>query len=310
MRQRNEESLHQLTRSVYEKQHERIAKDDAAFNRIYGIYENINFEIDPGWWHGKTALDAGCGNFGAFMLRLIHLGFGKVTGIDLGESWIEKLSSSLYSKGVNKENFELCSGSVLSIPYPDEYFDFVAINGVLVHLDSMEEILKGFSEGARVCKKGGYFFTTYGTSGGALMDAVFPALQEFYRSNNDFKCFIDTISPDVIHGTLEKVSRDHKLFTGELLNVEMFKDLVGLDFCVFLQNYIQRPTDFSNECTPDFVENMYKSHGFVEVRRLHHFVKRTDIRKLFAPLHYDWDHPVAKALYGFGFVEFIGRRSN
>jgi ubiquinone/menaquinone biosynthesis C-methylase UbiE len=308
MPQKNGESLHQLTRSVYEKQHERIAKDDATFDRIYGIYENTNFGIDPGWWSGKTALDAGCGNFGAFMLRLIHLGFGKVTGIDLGESWIEKLRTSLETRGVSNECFELRTGSVLDIPYPDGQFDFVAINGVLVHLDSMEEIEKGFAEGARVCKKGGYFFTTYGPCGGALMDAVFPALQQYYRRNDDFKSFIDTISPDVIHDTFDKVARDHKEFTGESLDVEIFKGLLGLDFCVFLQNFIQRPTDFSNECTPGLVENMYKSHGFGEVKRLHHYVKRTDIRKLFAPLHYDWNHPVAKALYGSGFVQYIGRR--
>jgi len=301
-------SLHHLTRSVYEKQHARISADDTTFNRIYGIYEGTTLGIDPAWWRGNQHLDAGCGNFGAFMLRLLHLGVGRVTGIDLGDAWIPKLTNSLLSRGIKQEMFELRPGSVLEIPFPEKSFDFVAVNGVLVHLDSMEEVERGFAEGARVCKEGGYYYTSYGPCGGALMEAIFPALQQYYKTNTVFRSFIDDIDPQLIHDTLDKVSTDHYKYTGETLDVSPFKPLFGLDFCVFLQNFIQRPTDFSNQCTPAFVESLYSKHGFSKVIRLHHYVKRTDIRKLFAPLHYDWEHPVSNALYGEGFVQYCGLR--
>jgi hypothetical protein len=86
------------------------------------------------------------------------------------------------------------------------------------------------------------------------------------------------------------------------------KSLFGMDYCVFLQNFIQAPTWFSNECTPEFVESLYSRAGFVNVRRLKSFVKRSDIRKFFAPLHYDRDYDISKILYGQGYVQYIGEK--
>ncbi len=301
-------SLNALTRAVYENQHQRIAGDDTAFQRIYDIYENAEFGIPAGWWSGKKALDAGCGNFGAFMLYLIHRGPAMVHGVDLGTSWIEKLSASLAARNVDPERFTLTSGSVLDLPFPDASFDFVAVNGVLVHLDSMAEIEKGFAEGARVCAPGGYYFTSYGPCGGLMMDAIFPALQAYYRTNADFHRFIDTVTPAILHDAIDVVVAETKKRMGLDLGADFLKPLFHEDFCVFLQNYIQRPTDFSNECTPEVVEDLYQRNGFTTVVRMNHFVKRGDIRKYFAPLHYHADHPVSRVLYGAGFVQYIGQR--
>ena len=196
--------------------------------------------------------------------------------------------------------------NVIEIPYPDQTFDFVTINGVLVHLNDLDEVRRGFCEGARVLKSGGYYYTVYGIAGGALMGAVFPALQKYYRENDYFKEFIDSITPDTIHDTIDFVHKEHLSRTGEEFDAEGIKKLFGVEFCIFLQNYIQRPTDFSLECDPEFVESMYREAGFRDVTRLNYYVKRTDVRKYTAPLHYAWDHPVSKALYGEGAVQYIG----
>ena len=47
-----------------------------------------------------------------------------------------------------------------------------------------------------------------------------------------------------------------------------------------------------------------------EVRRLRRYVKRENIRKFSAPLHYDVEHPISKLLYGSGNLEFIGKKSD
>ncbi len=303
-----QESFHNVTRAVYEKQHSRIAADDTTFNRVYNIYENAEFGIPPEWWPGRLAADLGCGNFGAFFLWLINRGVKEVHGMDLGESWMPIMRESLSSRGADLTKVILKSGNVLQVPYADQSFDFVAINGVLVHLDTMEEVRKGFAEGARCTKDGGYFFTSYGPCRGALMEAVFPALQSYYRANEQFRQFIDSIRPSVIHGAIDLIVDEHGKRTNEALDGSFLKALFGEDFCVFLQNYIQRPTDFSNDCTPEVVETMYREHGFTKIVRMNHFVKRTDIRKFLAPLHYHWDHPVAQSLYGEGFVQYLGQK--
>lgn len=303
------EALHEKTRKIYEKQHQRIAGDDTVFNRISGSYSAEKLHVDAKWFAGKTALDAGCGNFGALIVRLAELGCEKIHACDIGTDWIPKLAEHLKNKGVHQSQFELKAGNVVDLPYEDESFDFVAINGVLVHLEGMDEIERGFAEGVRVCKTGGYYFTSWGPSGGLVQGRIMPAARQHYRGDEWFKSLIDNISPALIHGVIDKICADSEKYGGEKLDGAFLKSLFGEDFCVFLQNFIQAPQWWTNECTPDYVEGLYKKYGFVKIERLNEFVKRTDIRKFFAPLHYDRDHPVSKALYGSGYVKYIATKA-
>lgn len=300
-----EDDLHERTRQIYEKQHQRIAGDRSVFERIIGSYSAEKFKIDPDWFQGKTALDAGCGNFGALIKRLADLGCKKIYACDIGVDWIPKLTKNLLTKGVDPKKFELKTGNVCRLPYEDQTFDFVAINGVLVHLKDMDEIESGFIEGARVCKKGGYYFTSWGPSGGLVQGRIMPAARQHYREDPWFKSMIDNISPKMIHEVIDKLCIDSEKNGGEKINGDFLKSLFGEDFCVFLQNFIQAPQWWTNECTPDYVSNLYKKHGFIEIQRLNEFVKRSDVRKFFAPLHYDWNHPISRALYGNGYVKYI-----
>lgn len=298
-----------VTRKIYEKQHERISADARAMDRIAGLYKENTFNLDPRWFRGKEALDAGCGNVGALIARLAGLKVKKVHGIDIGSRWIPKMRKSLGRRKVPPSRFDLRPGSVLAIPFPDERFDFVAINGVLIHLESIPDIMKGFSEGARVCKTGGFFFSSYGPCEGLIQGAIFPAIRRYYRENREFKKFIDGINPAVIHQAIEKICADAAKYAGERFDKAFLKGLFGEDFCVFLQNYIQAPSWLSNECTPEFVEELYKAHGFKSVRRLNHYARRTDVRKFFAPLHFDRDYPMSRILYGRGYVQYVGQKA-
>ena len=51
---------------------------------------------------------------------------------------------------------------------------------------------------------------------------------------------------------------------------------------------------------------LYEENGFRDVVRHNYFVKRTDIRKFSAPLHYHRNNPISKVLYGYGGVQYIG----
>jgi ubiquinone/menaquinone biosynthesis C-methylase UbiE len=300
---------HEITRKIYEKQHERIAADKDALNRIQEMYTENTFGIASEWFEGKEAIDVGCGNVGAIIGRLSRLGVKKVYAIDVGVDWIDKLKTSLTDQSVPRDRYELKPGSVVEIPYADGRFDFVAINGVLIHLRDMGEVMRGFREGARVCKRGGYYFTSYGPCGGLVQGAIFPAIRAYYRENDEFRAFIDHISPKLIHDAIDKVVVDTQNQTEEVLDGAFLKGLFGEDFCVFLQNYIQAPAWLSNECTPTVIEELYRAHGFTNIQRLNSFCRRTDIRKFFAPLHYDRDYPMSRILYGEGYVQYVAQKA-
>src|SRR5450631_1219818 len=137
---------HELTRNIYQKQHERISSDRDAAGRIFGMYETSTFGMPADWFAGKEVIDLGCGNIGALMTRLRALGAAKCYGIDIGTEWIRPLETILLNNGFTRNQFEIRSGSVVEIPYGDKLFDFTAINGVLIHLANMAEIEKGFME--------------------------------------------------------------------------------------------------------------------------------------------------------------------
>jgi ubiquinone/menaquinone biosynthesis C-methylase UbiE len=302
-------SEHEIrTRKIYEAQHRLISADNDATSRIVGQYDHTSFSVAPEWFKGKVALDAGCGNIGGMIQKLHHLGISKTIGMDLGADWIELLKSNLERAGISKVSYELLPGSVLDIPFPDNHFDFVSINGVLIHLETMEDVAKAFEQGARKTRPGGYYFTSYGPCGGIVQGVIMPALRLHYRRDTAFRQMIDNLNPDTIHAAIEKIAIDAKTYAGQDLDAEFLKGLFGWDYCVFLQNYIQAPTWWSNECTPAYVEDLYREHGFNNITRLHSYNKRTDIRKFFAPLHYDRDYPLSKILYGEGYVQYIGQK--
>lgn len=300
--------IHDRTRKIYEAQHERISNDEAAFKRNLEMYGNDSFGIEKEWFRGKSVLDAGCGNIGSPLIRLASFGVDKLVGSDLGSAWIEKLKANLQSHGVDLAKVELVPGSVLELPFADGSFDFTSINGVLIHLADMNEIEKGFAEGCRVTKPGGYFYTSYGPCGGVMQGVIFPALRKHYAENESFKKFIDGLSPAVLHSVFDKMNASSVKNGGEDLNSTFLKSLFGEDFCMFLHNFIQAPTWYSNECTPAYVESLYAKQGFKDVRRLKKFIKRQDIRKYFAPIHFETEWEISKVLYGEGYPIYIGHK--
>ena len=96
---------------------------------------------------------------------------------------------------------------------------------------------------------------------------------------------------------------------GPKININFLKTMFSEDFCVFLHNHIQAPYWLTNECSKEFILSMYKKNGFSKVKRIKKFVNRTDIRKFFAPLHFERDSKISKILYGQGYMQFIGKKN-
>jgi ubiquinone/menaquinone biosynthesis C-methylase UbiE len=114
----------------------------------------------PKVFTGKRCLDAGCGNGRGAIFMMSH-GAAAVDCVDISGTNIESTARNLKSFGF--PTFATHLSTLESLPFPDETFDFVWCNGVIMHAAQPDACLV---ELARVLKRGGQcWLYVYGTGG-------------------------------------------------------------------------------------------------------------------------------------------------
>jgi SAM-dependent methyltransferase len=109
---------------------------------------------------GRRCLDAGCGN-GRGSIFMMSNGAASVDCVDISESNIESTTRNLRSFGFDA--FHAHRSTIERLPFPDETFDVVWCNGVVMHTAKPDACLK---ELARVLKRGGRaWIYVYGADG-------------------------------------------------------------------------------------------------------------------------------------------------
>jgi ubiquinone/menaquinone biosynthesis C-methylase UbiE len=294
--------INEDTRKIYHDQHKRVAGDLIAMRRFMSMIDTDYFNVGADFFKGKKVLDAGCGDTAKLSIKFAELG-ASVVGCDLGEDFVPTAEASVARWG-GSDAISFESASIIDLPFEDESFDFVCCHGVLLHLADFEQVDMALSELSRVLKKGGALYTAYGVVGGLIEKAIIPAVRQYYSNNKDFRVFIDNIDKSDFTSTYEFCER---LFQQMGIDLELNKDKVAelfdTDFCVTVQNIIQAPVRL--EISEDFVRNLYQKNGFGDVERLRRFVKRKNVRKYFAPLHFEHKNNISKLFYGSGNLEFI-----
>jgi ubiquinone/menaquinone biosynthesis C-methylase UbiE len=123
--------------------------------------------FDMSYPRGRTALDVGCGG-GRYTVALRRLGFAHVTGIDFSTEGIVDSKQRLCASGIQGVSFQ--QANALSLPFRNDYFDFVFCNGLLHHTVDMP---KGVRELVRVLKPGGRgFLYVIENPGGIFWDVI------------------------------------------------------------------------------------------------------------------------------------------
>ena len=113
--------------------------------------DNPFADREPFWKHVlelaevKSVLEIGC-NVGTNLQWISrHLPGGRLSGIDINRSALEKARQKL-------PDAELLQGSAADLPFPDEHFDLVFTAGVLIHLSS-ETLPAVMAEAVRCSKR-------------------------------------------------------------------------------------------------------------------------------------------------------------
>ena len=285
------DKLQKETKANYVKQHQTYPSDDRTWERFTAMVGDLNyFHLTPEEFKGVHVLDAGCGNSGYFPLTMMKLGAGKVTCLDLGEDWIPFQKEAIQMRGGSLENIELVSGSVVSLPFPDETFDVTCANGVLMHLITEDQIESAFKELARVTKKGGYFYSVLGVPAGLMEEFFIPGIREFYhegpKHKPEFKELIDNLSIERVRDFLKGNNMVREMMGDMPLPVDMIINLIDIDYLTFLQNIITVPCRHIFKMNESWAESRYAENGFSDLKRCKRYIKRKNVRSLFSAPQY------------------------
>ena len=138
------------------------AYDEKRFQESMELFamRQQKWGVPLNWFKGKTCLDVGCGQ-GRFVVALGRLWAAKAIGVDVNEMGLESGRNRQWAKELS--NIEFMRASAGSLPFLDNYFDYVICSGVLLLMDNPKQ---GFDELVRVTKPGGrIFLSMYGKGG-------------------------------------------------------------------------------------------------------------------------------------------------
>lgn len=301
--------IEKKTKALYIKQHRAYMLDPTIFDRFYAIAsQESTYGVPEGFFRGKTIVDIGCGNTAYFQKAMYDLGAAHVTCLDIGEDWKPELEGALDTLEVPQDFYTMIAGTATDLPFDDDSFDFVASNGVIMHLSGVEVAERAFDEMARVTKPGGALYVYTGLSTGIVDNYVLPAMRAAYLEQPKFKEFIDTLTPDRLTQSLASIvetTNQHDPEIGPAMQAALA--LLTLDTITFWQNVLQVPVQQGTKLDRAWAEAQFAKHGFVDVRRTPStYWPRNDARRFLAPFHYNTANPVSQLLYGDGHLKFVG----
>jgi ubiquinone/menaquinone biosynthesis C-methylase UbiE len=173
--------------------------------------------------------------------------------------------------GIAEDEFSFVEGSTTRLPFDDESFDFVASNGVIMHLETEDLASQALRELSRVTKKGGYLYCYSGVDKPGLVDRyISPAFRKAYAENEDFKCFIDNIDHEKITKELKKAFTDARKIDKTLSKsfIKSIEKLFTLDSSTFVQNVLQVPAQQGPTLSFEWVKKELEAIGMLTLEGL------------------------------------------
>lgn len=295
------DSFEQKTRKIFDELHRSQGDDPYIFNRLVSLLSTEYLKVEDDWFIGKTCLDAGCGSNANATYSMLSMGAEKVYSFDLdsgtGTTILDTVPAQLQEF---EDRYELSLGNVLDLHYPDNSFDFVHCSGVLHH---SKDVYRGLGELARVTKSGGTLYFMLNGKGGLVREFL-NFLRQKYDDDPEFRSLIDGLHEDQFaeaHQWIISEMAEHGDDFGQQIPVGLLEQLFDRDLVLSIQDRIKSPV--YHEHTEEELVDWLNDNGFTDIERLSRYPRYKNVRRFLSPLYFQYNHPLARLLYGSGAVQ-------
>lgn len=290
-------SLEKRTRKVFHEIHVVQGDDPRIYQRLRRLLSPAYLQVPRNYFAGRICLDAGCGSNANATYSMLSHGAERVYASDLDGTVLKSAPKYLQRF---KGRYELSVGTVLDLPFQDNFFDFVHCAGVLHHT---RDVYRGLNELARVTKPGGILvFSVYGKGG--LAREITSLLRDKYARDEGFRQLIDNLTDRQIQAgvqwILQEMTRQGDQW-GKKVPMRLVAQLFDKDLVLTIRDRIKAPVYHEN--SEEELVGWLKDHGFTQIQRLTRYPRYRNVRRFLSPLYYAYDHQLARLFYGSGFVQ-------
>jgi ubiquinone/menaquinone biosynthesis C-methylase UbiE len=301
-----ESSLEKETRRAFHKIHLEHLADPHVADRHSDIVDPSSMGLPVDFLVGARCADLGCGSAGHGVVNLLSLGAKFVNALDLDQSFIKPLNDRIQQIGDHSDCWQADVGSILELPYEANSFDFVLCRGVIHHVSDELTALKEIN---RVLKDGAKAFIFVTGKGGILNRFFKETLRDEYQSNPEMRAVVE--SGDIeqwlktqITDLKAKIDPDDESSWRASVNLlENLCELINNDLALSLKDMLEAPEYKSYSESEWF--SLLEEAGFKQYYRVFKKPRYRNVRKIFAPLFVEHDHPLARLLYGDGSMNVI-----
>jgi len=297
----DKQKLEKDTRAVFHEIHLDHLGNKKTSERLNSILSPESLNLPETFFSEKLCADLGCGSAVHGTFNLLNLGVKYVHAMDLDESFIEPAKKLLDKKPEFAGRWQLDIGSVLDLKYTDNYFDFVLCQNVIHH--TADEI-KALKEIHRILKPGRKAYVNVSGKGGLITRIFKEMLRDEYHNNEFLKGIVDKeFSEEWLKKQIDcLIAKMEDDGTASYQDAKTFllslKNLINKDLILSMKDNFNAPT-YKLFTEKDFTD-LLKKVGFSSWYRVARKTKYYNIRKIFSPFYYDYNHPLAKLFYGDG----------
>lgn len=288
------------TRAIFHKIHSGHAGDTEIMKRLMALLTPEYLGVPNDFFVGKKCLDAGCGSAVWATRVMLERGASHITAIDLGD--ISDVALKLLKGYEGKYTIDI--GSVLSLPYPDNTFDFTHCEGVLHHTT---DPLKGLAELCRVTKSGGEILINVHGKNGIVRDCM-NVMRVRYQQDDTFRWFIDSLSGDVLIEIASWAIQEMKSHGDEVdIPNEKLRQYINNDLALTIKDRMQAP--IYAELTEQELREFILAHGFKDIRRLTRYPRFKNVRRFLAPFYNAYDNKWSRIFFGEGEPQMVATKA-
>ena len=302
----HDNAFERKTRKVFHQIHLAHLADSYVAERHTKIIEPELMGLHPDFLSGCKCADLGCGSAAHGTVNLLQLGAGYVHALDLDNSFIEPATERLTQFAQFAGRWKLDIGSLMELPYPDDTFQFILCAGVIHHTSNTQ---RAVDEIFRVMRPDAKAYLSVTGRGGLLNRLFKEVLREEYQDNLELQEIVKTgqlenwIKQQLAELKMAIDADDDESYRASIDIIENVIKLIDNDLALSFVDLLEAP-EYKTFTEAEWFSTLENS-GFRNYYRFAKKPKYRNLRRIFAPLYYDYRNPLARLLYNDGSMNVV-----